>query len=282
MTSDISVLLPIHGNGEYLQATLQSIANQQFTGTIETVLVLDRCADSVISVIEKFKHELNPLVLISHKPGLVEALNLGIINSSSNFIARIDSDDIMFENRLATQFDFMQEHPNVVALGTSVIEIDLTEKEIGFRKYPSTEVLTRSGLRKQCVIAHPSTIIRRKELIDIGMYRNFFEYAEDYDLWLRLNTLGEIVSLEIPLTKYRVHGNQSTNLNLKRGIFVSYSVRISFFLTRNFGRDLPKIYGDFEKWQHSILGSMLSMYIDFRLFGSKCKSKLRLVSNLRR
>lgn len=282
MTSDISVLLPIHGNGEYLSATLQSILDQQFTGTIETVLVLDRCADYVYSIIEKFQKELKPIVLTSHKPGLVEALNLGIGNASSNLIARIDSDDIMLENRLATQFEFMQFHPNVVALGTSVIEIDLTEKEIGFRKYPSTEASTRSGMRKQCVIAHPSTIIRRKELIDVGMYRNFFEYAEDYDLWLRLITVGEILSLETPLTKYRVHGNQSTNLNLKRGIFVAYSARMSSFLTRNFGRDLPKIYGEFEIWQHSILGSMLSKYVDFRLFGSKCKSKLRLVSNLRR
>jgi glycosyltransferase involved in cell wall biosynthesis len=277
MTSDVSIILPIHGAGEYLSATLKSIRDQQFTGTFETILVLDRCADSVNSIIEEYKEDLLPIILVSQKPGLVNALNLGIIHSGSTFVACLDSDDIMFENRLAKQFEFMQSYPNVVALGTSIIEIDQSGKEIGFRKYPITAELTKSGLRKQCVIAHPSTMIRRKELIEIGMYRNFFEYAEDYDLWMRLNSMGEILNLEIPLTKYRVHGNQSTNLNLKRGILVSYSVRISAFLTKHFTRDLAKIYGSFEQWQRSPFCLMLSKYIDLRLFGSNCKSKLRLI-----
>jgi glycosyltransferase involved in cell wall biosynthesis len=275
LRTDVSIILPIHGNGEYLAETLNSISSQNFTGTFETILVLDRCTGAVFEIVERFKAILNPIVLISHNPGLVHALNLGIEFANGTFIARIDADDIMMNFRLTKQFEYLSENLSVVALGTSIIEIDHIGRIIGTRQYPTTAALTRRGLKKQCVIAHPSTMIQREALIKIGMYRKFFEFAEDYDLWLRLSKIGDVLNLEIPLTQYRVHENQSTSTHLKRGIYVSYSARISYFLSVLIRRDLPEIFRDFEEWQKSPFGFMVAKYVNFRLCLSWIKSSLK-------
>jgi glycosyltransferase involved in cell wall biosynthesis len=272
--TDVSIILPIHGKGEYLFETLNSILNQDFEGTFESILVLDRCEEPVFVIIEEFKTSLKPIVLISHNPGLVNALNLGVEAARGTFIARIDADDIMMNDRLTKQYEFMNENNSVVVLGSSVIEIDHLGKILGVRRYPTTSALTKKGLKKQCLIAHPSTMIRRKELVEIGMYRKFFEFAEDYDLWLRLIKIGEVSNLEKPLTKYRVHSNQITSIHLKSGIYVSYSARISYFLTIFLKRDLPDIFGNFEEWKNSQFGLILEKYIDFRLYLSRIKSSL--------
>jgi hypothetical protein len=55
------------------------------------------------------------------------------------------------------------------------------------------------------MVYHPSVIIRRQHLLEVGSYREELETAEDLDLFLRLAEIGRIANLEEPLLKYREH-----------------------------------------------------------------------------
>src|SRR5262249_33647580 len=55
------------------------------------------------------------------------------------------------------------------------------------------------------MVYHPSVIIRKQALLQVGPYRQEFDTAEDLDLFLRLAEIGRIAHIEEPLLKYREH-----------------------------------------------------------------------------
>lgn len=266
---EVSIVCPIHGDGKYLFQTLDSIKSQTFSGSLEVVLILDRCSSEVTSTIEKFQDSLNIKVVSSKTPGLVEALNTGLQIATGKYVARIDSDDVMESRRIEKQFGFLQANQQTIVLGSSVIEINEHGVVIGKREYPLDSVEMYNSLSQQCTIAHPSVMFRRDEILNLGGYRPFFENAEDYDLWLRVRELGAITSTLESLTFYRIHPGQISTLQLKQRIFGSYSARINSILERKGMRNLISRYETFEKWGNSAVGKFLLQYVSFRLLVTK-------------
>jgi hypothetical protein len=57
---------------------------------------------------------------------------------------------------------------------------------------------------------HPSVMLRRDAVFAVGGYRTATEYAEDFDLWLRLDERYPLANIDEPLIYYRRHKNQVT------------------------------------------------------------------------
>ena len=265
MSVQISILIPVHGEGLFLRKTLASIEAQSFRGRFETILVLDRAGSNVRSIAEEFSEKIFLRIIESEKEGLVSALNMGLDSSTGKYIARIDSDDLMEEERQEKQYNFMENHHDVVAVGSHVIEIDDFENRIGIRKYPIKSPDISRELKRQCVLAHPSMMIRKACINSNLRYREVFKNAEDYDLWTRLSLIGKLANLDDYLTFYRVHRNQISQTQKLNQLFGSYSVRISFFMMRYFKRDLTIFYPTYLRWSESKLGLFILSWANFRL-----------------
>jgi glycosyltransferase involved in cell wall biosynthesis len=263
---DVSIVCPIHGEGRYFQQTLDSIKNQEFAGSLEVVLVLDRCSEEVMAVINSFRSSIDLKVVTSTTPGLVAALNLGLQTANGRYIARIDSDDLMTPERITEQFTYMEANQSVTVLGSSIVEINESGSVIGRREYPIDSRVMHQALSKQCTIAHPSVMFRKDAILRLGGYRSFFENAEDYDLWLRVRDQGIILSTSQRLTLYRIHSDQVSRRNLKKGVFASYSARLNSILERKGLGSLILRYGTFENWGNSRVGKSFSMYLSLRLW----------------
>ena len=262
---EVSIVCPIHGDGKYLCYTLDSIKSQSFRGSMEVVLVLDRCSSEVSATIAKFRDSLNIKVISTNNPGLVEALNAGLQISTGKYVARIDSDDLMAPSRIERQLEFLEANQQITVLGSSVTEINEHGVVIGKREYPIESIEMYNSLSRQCTIAHPSVMFRRDEILNLGGYRPFFENAEDYDLWLRVRESGSITSTIETLTFYRIHPGQISTLLLEQRIFGSYSAKINSTLERKGLKNLISRYGTFERWGNSRLGKFILQYVSFRL-----------------
>ena len=266
---EVSIVCPIHGDGKYLFQTLDSIKSQTFDGDMEVILVLDRCSSEVSVTMEKFRDSLNIKVIKSESAGLVAALNLGLQFATGKYVSRIDSDDVMAPDRIEKQFAFLEANQQVTILGSSVVEINELGIVIGRREYPIDSGEMHKALSKQCTLAHPSVMFRRNNILEVGGYRPFFETAEDYDLWLRVRDHGFILSTLEPLTFYRVHPGQISNLQLQQRVFGSYSVRINNVLEKRGVRSLISRYESFERWRGSPIGKILFKYVSLRLLTTK-------------
>jgi glycosyltransferase involved in cell wall biosynthesis len=206
----VSVIIPVHGDSPHLSSTIESIKKQSFK-EFECVIILDRASREIELYVRNVALDSdNFKVVVSKNPGISHALNTGIRESSGEFIARIDADDMMRKDRLALQKNFLERHQEVVCVGSQVTKINVNGIRIGRSSYPVSNKQISSTLLFRNCIAHPSVMYRRSSILEVSGYRPDFDGVEDYDLWLRLSMIGQIRNIQLTLTSYRVWDNQVT------------------------------------------------------------------------
>ena len=113
-----------------------------------------------------------------------ESLNKAINLSRGKYIARIDADDICFNNRIESQFYYMERNPNVDILGSNAMIIDEAGKTLHQKK-----VLSHSEdiyLSAHLFCPYSSNIFCKKSTYkELNGYDENFQYAQDYDFILR-------------------------------------------------------------------------------------------------
>ena len=141
--------------------------------------------------------------------GISNALNSGIAVSCSEFIARLDADDIILPNRIEKQYSFLVENPQFVLVGTQMTLFKSVGKEsIRITTYPVHNSAIKSVLRMKNCIGHPTVMFRKSIFYSAGQYRSYFNGAEDFDLWIRMSNLGKFKNLNENLTLYRISETQ--------------------------------------------------------------------------
>lgn len=211
----VSVIIPVKGIAPFLEQSLQSVFRSKLIPD-EILLIDDGIAPKSIESIKKY---LNRITLIKNTGrGIVDALNVGIFNSKGKYIARLDSDDMMHEDRLGIQYGVLEKDSSIVVIGSQVDYIDTQNNKIGKSNYPTGHLNNHANFTSQCLIAHPSTTIRKSTLLKIGGYRDVVKIGntslcEDFDLWRRISSLGILSNLDQSLTLYRQHEHQVSNIN---------------------------------------------------------------------
>jgi glycosyltransferase involved in cell wall biosynthesis len=225
----ISIILSVFNTEKYLLECLQSIENQTYTNW-ELVIINDGSTDNSHPIIVDFIQNLSNKVQYFHlekNKGLPYCLNLGIQHAKGIYIARIDADDIMMNDRLEKQVIFLQQNPTIDILGTTAIEIDENGNEISVITCPPDNLSIKKSIIAGGAMMHP---MLRKSVFsrNIG-YRDLYPTSEDRDLWLRLSLTATFANLIEPLVKRRTHKNQITMS--KRAYVDSLKASFDFFLT---------------------------------------------------
>ncbi len=133
--------------------------------------------------------------------GLVKALNAGIQLARAAYIARLDTDDIMVRDRLQRQYAFLCHDTcsNVAVVGTGVLTFSGVEEDNGNGKgkiqevihrvvsHPTLPALLQWSLFFSCCVAHPSVMMRRNPILDIGGYRWVHTYSSSISFFVVLS-----------------------------------------------------------------------------------------------
>ena len=200
--------MPVRNGGPYLEPAVESILGQTFAD-FEFVIVNDGSTDATPEVLRRYQ-AADPRVRVIHqeKAGLVASLNRGCGQARAAYIARMDADDIAFPDRFARQVEFLDLHPDVAVVGSAVVRIDATGREIKRNTCPTTHAAIVEALREYTCFTHPSVMLRAEALAAVGGYHPAYGPAEDYDLWVRLSERYELANLPDPLLYYRVFPGQ--------------------------------------------------------------------------
>ena len=202
MSKDISVLLPVKNGEKYIKDSLHNLLKT--IGSSDEILVIDDYSTDGTKniVITEINNDDRIRYIKNSKPGLVNALNFGINESVSTWIARADVDDKYEINRLSeqrknilantvgifTDYDFFSESHDY--LGTIPSAIDANAVSVSLISSQRT--------------AHPSILFNREAVINAGGYREIDFPAEDLSLWLRMSRLGDLISIPKTLLHYRL------------------------------------------------------------------------------
>ena len=215
-TPKVSVLLPVRNGGQWLEDSLASLARQTLRA-FEVIAVNDGSTDHSGALLDCWATR-DPRFTVVHQQaeGLVDALNRGLERCRTPLVARMDADDISHPRRLELQAAFLAARPEVGVVSCLVRHFPSRRVAKGFHLYEawlnsltSHEEMARERF-VESPLAHPSVMVRRKLLTEIGGWRDV-GWAEDYDLWLRCFEVGvAFAKLERQLFFWREHDRRLT------------------------------------------------------------------------
>lgn len=200
----ISVVMPVYNREKYLKESIESILNQTFTN-FELIIVDDQSTDSSWQIIQEYANKDPRIVAIKNtgKKGCYPARNCGHKLAKGKYIAVMDSDDIALPQRLQTQFDFMEQNPNIDICGSWL-------KSFGAEGKVTQTIEKHEEIRDQmffgCSIPHQTAIYRiTNQKI---FYSEDYTSAQDYELFCRKINEFKFANIPEVLLLYRVHEHQ--------------------------------------------------------------------------
>lgn len=125
--------------------------------------------------------------------GIAAALSRGLVASRGELVARMDGDDVSLPGRFAAEQALLESDPGLGAVGVQVEAFPAPGA--GMQRYLTWQsaLLSRADHARaifcESPLCHPSTMMRRAALVAVGGYHDD-TWAEDYDLWLRLDAAG--------------------------------------------------------------------------------------------
>ncbi len=250
----ISLILPAYNSEEYLEEAIISILNQSFKN-FEFIIVNDASTDNTQKIIKKYAQKDSRVKFIKNEiqKKIAKSLNIGIEKSSGKYIARMDSDDWAYPERLKLQFDFLEKNPDVVIVGGAIEVCDGNLKILNSRKFYLNNGDIRKHLFKFSPFSHPTIMMRREALNDVGGYDVFLEVAQDYDLYFRLATIGALANLKNTVLKLRTHSQSASAIKGRKQEIFTLVTRIRSHV----------VYGFRMSWGDKIyfLLQLISMFI---------------------
>lgn len=202
----LSVHMPAYNAESTIRLAIESVL-RDIPADAELVVLDDVSTDGTAQVVASITDSRLRMINGTHE-GVGRASQALLDSSDSEYIARMDSDDVWFRGRARRQLSAVLSGADAV-FASAVLwrerrPLSFTAPtRISSRAFPFHLLLTNP-------VTHSTLFARRSAIEDAGGYRPF-RTTEDYDLYLRLAEQGSALRrLALPGVAYRVHANQIT------------------------------------------------------------------------
>lgn len=205
----ISIGIPFYNAEKYLEDAICSVLAQTHKDW-ELILVDDGSTDNSLSIANKYADNDHRIRVISDGENrkLPFRLNQIIKESKYDFIARMDADDLMSNNRLEAQLEVLQKNPNIEFVTTGYLSIGARGELTGVMIIKNYQMNTTMILEGKTNLIHASLLARKNWCLR-NLYNENSILAEDYHLWLEAAKKDDLkyIVIEEPLYWYRVMEN---------------------------------------------------------------------------
>src|ERR1051326_840306 len=201
--ADVAVVMAARNEERYIERALRSCLNQSAPRDLYEIFVIDDgSSDATSRIAETFR---GVQVLANESQlGLPASLNRGLKFAHSRFVVRVDADDYVHQDFVRVLSLYLELNPHMDAVACDYLTVD--EHEEHFERVNCAERPIGCGV-----------MFRKERLIELGLYDESFLMAEDLDLRLRFERHWKMHRVELPLYRYRLHGeNMTTDVDTHR------------------------------------------------------------------
>lgn len=200
----VTVLMSVYNGEKYLREAIDSILHQTYTN-FEFLIIDDASTDTTPEILHQYSDPRIRLVKNENNLGLTKSLNKGLALANGEYIARMDADDICMPERFEKQLNYFDRNPETDVLGTGFKIFNANDECTGEKFFP--EKVTTSDFSQENQLIHGSVMVKKSVIIDVGGYNEYFQYVQDYELWLRVSKKYQIRNIPAILYKLRYHGD---------------------------------------------------------------------------
>lgn len=183
--ASVSVIIPCYRCSETVERAIESVHKQTLIPK-EIILVDDYSNDNTLKILKilKDKYPINWIKIIElpENSGAGVARNIGWENATQNYIAFLDADDSWHLEKIAIQYEFMRNNPDVSLSGhnCNIFEYNKNLKDVVILPF---RVITKMNLLLSNKFSTPTVMLKR------SLPQRFSDdqrFSEDYNLWLNI------------------------------------------------------------------------------------------------
>jgi glycosyltransferase involved in cell wall biosynthesis len=202
----LTVVLPAHNAEATIAASIQSVLCQSYAD-FELWVLESRSSDRTAEVARSFT-DSRVKVFELGSLSFQETLEFALENAQTEWLARMDADDLSFPERFSEQMKVFEQRPDLVLVGTQRVYLtpfghifEPTEKVVS-KEIDRMSLRSLDNDRKFFVDA--SVIFNRDIALEVGGYDPEFQMG-DVPLWFRMLGQGKGWEIAKPLYLYRLH-----------------------------------------------------------------------------
>ena len=199
----ISIVTPSFNQSQYLNRTIESVLNQAVD--LEYIIVDGCSTDGSIDILKKYDSRAH--IIIEKDEGQADAIAKGFSLASGDILGWLNSDDMYLPGTLEKVISAFDED-NEFIYG-HVFIIDPVDKIL--RKRIAIPVEFNDLYYGMYIIPQEATFFSKKLYLESGGIDSSYEYAMDYDLWLRMSLLKTPRRIDDYLACFRFHKDQKTS-----------------------------------------------------------------------
>ncbi|MEM9678704.1 MAG: glycosyltransferase [Bacteroidota bacterium] len=208
----VTVLLPVYNSESYLAESIESILNQTYPN-FELYIVDDGSGDNSVNIIKDYALKDNRISLYKQENlGLIGTLNKHLPLISTEYIMRMDSDDICDCSRIEKQVNYLDQNPDIMVLGTNIRYMNENLTDLLYTtSFPKKHLHILWRMLYQTGIGHATVMFRKELLRLVSGYNKDAIHVEDYEFFHRVGKQAKMANLNEALYTYRKHDSSVSN-----------------------------------------------------------------------
>lgn len=228
-THKVSIVMGIYNCASTLSEAIDSLLSQTFSDW-ELIMCDDGSIDSTMAVAQSYVDKYDNILLIRNERnmGLPATLNHCLEYAESEYIARMDGDDISLPERFEMEVGVLDKHPEYAVVSGGMICFD---ENGDWGEIKPKEKPVKQDFAKGTPFCHAPCMMRREALNKVGNYsvNEKLRRGQDYYLWYKFyknNYIG--YNIQQPIYKMRDDRNAANRRTLKSAL-LSFSVEKEIF-----------------------------------------------------
>jgi glycosyltransferase involved in cell wall biosynthesis len=203
----VTVLIPAYNAARTIERALASVRRQNYPA-LEVIVVDDGSTDDTGLCVEKTAGGDLRLIRLETNRGECAAMNAGIQQARTDYIAFLDADDEWLANKLIKQLPIIEAHADMTLIACGGESIDPAGRVFdifGSEPLPYSPRELWRGLLVNSYVIKSTVVARRTKLLEVGGFDEALAVSGDQDMWIKLASAGEAGFLpEVLVRKYEV------------------------------------------------------------------------------
>jgi len=230
--------MPVYNAERYVKDAVASILNQTYRN-LELIIIEDGSADNSLQKLESIKDDRIILVKNDVNRGQIYTRNLGLKMAKGEYIGMFDADDIAYPDKFKLQINFLKKNEDYGMIGSWAKFIDEDGKRLrgSWKLRAKPDMIPSIMLFKNYFLQ--SAVVYRKDCISKYSFKEGFEIAEDYIIWLEIIEKYKTWNFQKYLVDYRIHKDSITKreperkLQVERILFNQQLVKLGIEATKD-------------------------------------------------
>lgn len=191
LMAKISIIMGIYNCADTLCEAIDSILAQTYTNW-QVIMCDDGSTDNTYDIAQKYVERYpDKFILLRNEKnlGLNQTLNNCLAVADGTYIARMDGDDISLPERLETEIEFLEAHPEYAIVSTPMKYFD---KNGVFREGKGGGEPNIKRMPLATPFCHAPCMVRKEAYDAVGGYSvdKRLLRVEDWHLWIKMYSKG--------------------------------------------------------------------------------------------